>query len=512
MGNAVSSLGSTITNFSNAAAAAAAAAAANPIPPGSPPSAAVQHCLSSAIGKGTVAFSGSSSYVLKDVRPYNLDRPIIPAAVTYPTTNEEVAAIVKCAVDNALKVQPRSGGHSYGNYCLGEKSGDTIVVDLKAFQQFSMDHSTWRATIGAGTLLGDIDQKLHINGGRAIAHGTSPTIGIGGHATIGGLGPGSRMWGLALDHIEEMTVVLANSTIVCATPKHNSEVFFAMKGAGSGFGIATQFKMRTEPEPGNAVVYSYTIDAGSTAEKANAFKQWQKLISDPQLSRKFASQFTLAVGVGAIIKGTFFGTQQEYEALNISSRLQTGPASLQLKDWLGVLANSIEEAALSAMGNTPAHFYAKSLPYTKNDLLSDATIDKMFNYIDTANNGGALWFMVWDLEAGAISDVAPDATAYGHRDALFFHQSYAVNITGQLSDTSRNYLAGLNNLVLDSRSGRDNGAYPGYVDPGLGSDAQHQYWGDNVAKLQRIKSRIDPKNVFSNLQSVRPVKMSAKKL
>ena len=72
---------------------------------------------------------------------------------------------------------------------------------MKHFQQFSMDRKTWRATIGGGTLLGDVTKRLHDAGNRAISHGTCPQVGIGGHATIGGLGPTSRQWGSALDHV-----------------------------------------------------------------------------------------------------------------------------------------------------------------------------------------------------------------------------------------------------------------------------------------------------------------------
>lgn len=51
-------------------------------------------------------------------------------------------------------------------------------------QHFSMDTNTWQATIGAGTKLGDVTDRLHKNGKRAMAHGTCPGVGIGGHATI----------------------------------------------------------------------------------------------------------------------------------------------------------------------------------------------------------------------------------------------------------------------------------------------------------------------------------------
>lgn len=66
---------------------------------------------------------------------------------------------------------------------VGGEDG-ALVIDLLNLQEFSMDTTTWQATIGGGTRLGDVTQRLHDNGKRAIAHGTCPGVGIGGHATI----------------------------------------------------------------------------------------------------------------------------------------------------------------------------------------------------------------------------------------------------------------------------------------------------------------------------------------
>lgn len=66
---------------------------------------------------------------------------------------------------------------------LGGVDG-AVAIDMVNFQHFSMDDSTWQATIGAGTQLGEVSEKLHKAGSRAIAHGVCPGVGIGGHATI----------------------------------------------------------------------------------------------------------------------------------------------------------------------------------------------------------------------------------------------------------------------------------------------------------------------------------------
>jgi hypothetical protein len=86
---------------------------------GSAASTPIQECLLSAVGSDAslVAFQGHLLYQTIDVKPYNLNFPVTPAAVTFPTSANQVAAIVKCAANGGYKVQARSGGHSYGNYC-----------------------------------------------------------------------------------------------------------------------------------------------------------------------------------------------------------------------------------------------------------------------------------------------------------------------------------------------------------------------------------------------------------
>lgn len=76
-------------------------------------------CLIHALGNNPnlVAFPDNNPfYQSEDVKPYNLNWPVQPVAVTWPTTNEQVAGVIKCAADEKVKVQAKSGGHSYGNY------------------------------------------------------------------------------------------------------------------------------------------------------------------------------------------------------------------------------------------------------------------------------------------------------------------------------------------------------------------------------------------------------------
>lgn len=249
-------------------------------------SSALQKCLSNALdGNSSLVAYPSNLLFVFDVHQYNLNIPVDPVAITYPTSAEQVSSIIVCATASNLKVQARSGGHSYGNYGLGGGQPNTLTIDLENMQQFSMNTTDWTAWIGAGTLLGDVTTRLLDNGNRAMAHGTCPQVGIGGHATIGGLGPMSRMWGAALDHVIEAEVVLADGSIVNASEAQNEDVFWAIKGAGASFGVVTQFKVNTHPAPGSAVQYSFAFSgAPFSGVPAQRFKDWYVPISRYMLS------------------------------------------------------------------------------------------------------------------------------------------------------------------------------------------------------------------------------------
>ncbi|KAJ7493223.1 hypothetical protein B0H11DRAFT_1718318 [Mycena galericulata] len=476
-----------------------------PSQPGSP----LQVCLNSVFASnlGNVSYPQDILYELLDVKPYNTNIPVTPAAVTRPGTAEDVAKIVQCAVASAVKVQARSGGHSYGNYCIGGEDG-AVVVDMVNFQQFSMDNTTWQATIGAGTLLADVTSRLSDAGGRAIAHGTCPQVGIGGHATIGGLGPLSRQWGAALDHILEVEVVLANGTIARANATQNTDILFAVKGAAASFGIVTEFVVLTHPQPSSAVIYSYTLKLGDHAGLAPTFAAWQNIVSDPNLDRKLASEL-IVFELGMIISGTYFGTQDEYNALNFAGRLTQNNATATvasvsvLDNWLGIVGNWAETEALQIVGGVSAPFYSKSLTFDASTLIPETGIQNLFDYFDSADKGTLIWFAIFDLQGGAVNDVAQNATAYAHRDALFYMQTYAVGV-GTLSNTTTAFVEGMSDTVTNSMPGVQFGAYPGYVDPKL-TDGPQEYWGTNLPRLESIKAAADPGDVFHNPQSVSPV-------
>jgi hypothetical protein len=243
---------------------------------------------------------------------------------------------------------------------------------------------------------------------------------------------------------------------------------------------------------------------------ASVFKDWQKFVSNKDLTWNFASTANLTE-VGLIITGTFYGTREEYDAI-MGSATFPGKASkhtIEVKDWLAGVAYWWEEVALLLGGGLPAHMYSKSLTFNGCDLIPDSVIDKMFNFFKSAKKGTLVWFAIFDLAGGFINTIAPDATAYAHRDALYYMQSYAIggDLFRDVSTETKKFLTDLNHVIesgmREAGEKTDFGAYPGYVDLEL-KTPQRDYWRYNLPRLELIKTKYDAGDVFRNSQTVKP--------
>ena len=373
-----------------------------------------------------------------------------------------------------------------------------------------MDHFSYSpvdqtVTFGTGNKLSDLDRNLAAVD-RVMAYGVVGDIGTGGQIAIGGLGPLSRLLGLASDQVVSVECVLGDGSVVRASAYENSDLFFAVRGAAWSFCIMTEITMQTSPPPSAVTEFQFNITAGRFADLADTFRKWQQLIADPLLSRDFAATLTLTEPGLMIFAGTFFGDEPSFNRLNLDFLLPFGQEALGITVVSRVatgLLHSLIDFAYDVGGTIPAHFYSNSLKYTRQTLLSDAAVDTLFQYFDDVDKGTLVWFVVWDLNGGRIEDIPQTATAYWHRDALHFQQAYVVSLLGPVSSTSRQFLIGLNQLCRQLHPGIDESAYAGYVDDAL-YDPLTAYWGGNVPRLVQIKGVYDPGNTFRNPQSIPP--------
>lgn len=244
---------------------------------------------------------------------------------------------------------------------------------------------------------------------------------------------------------------------------------------------------------------------GSPSEIAPVYAAWQELASEPDLDRRYASEFILHTA-GAVVTVTFYGTEEEFAETGIPDKLPFGgdegnAVKLVLDNWLGMVAAAAQTEAM-VITDTPIPFNTKSVGLTAAQVPSGDGITEFFDWVDGADKGTLLWFLIWSVAGGAINDVPSNATAFAHRDKLLYYDSYGIGV----GDTVEEFIAGAHDKML-SLSGLSVGNFPtyaGYIDVDLEDGvAQQVYWGDNLPRLMEVKKNWDPDNVFSNPQSVR---------
>lgn len=202
---------------------------------------------------------------------YNLRIPAVPALIVFAKTPQHVQDAVACGVKTGLKVSARCGNHSYSSLGNGGENNH-LIVDVAALSNVTVDRSTHVATVGAGARLGHVATELHNQGRRGIAHGSCPGVGIAGHLLHGGYGWASHNKGLALDSMIGATIVLANGIQVRCTSTENTDLFWALRGAGSNFGIVTSFELKTFEAPTLATPFKATLDWNTEEKKVEGVK------------------------------------------------------------------------------------------------------------------------------------------------------------------------------------------------------------------------------------------------
>ncbi|KAF8886861.1 glucooligosaccharide oxidase [Gymnopilus junonius] len=452
---------------------------------------------------------GSSGYPSASAA-FNRRFTFEPAAIAYPNSAQDVSTILSLCTSYNYKAVARSGGHSYIANGLGGKNG-SIVVDLSNFKTVTVDSSTNIATIGTGNRLGDIALALNDHG-RALPHGTCPYVGIGGHSGHGGYGFTSRKWGLTLDTITALQVVLANGTIVMVSSTNYPDLFFALRGSSSSFGIVTSIQAQTLAAPSSATVFEYTWDM-SAATAASALAAFQSFVVEPNLPQEFGAEIVLGAGsskgrVSFGITGGWYAAASQFNAV-IAPLLAKLPKPSGTTITPGTYINSVQ--VLGGLGrlNTTSvpdstdTFYAKSLMTPENAPMSTASMTAFMNYL--ANQGFGTntdWFVEVELYGGtnsAINNVPLSSTAFGRRSSMFTIQFYtsAPGSVPPFPNAGFSLLDGMvNSIVNNNPSGWDYGAYANYIDNRL-ANWQTLYYSTNYPRLKSLKDQYDPHDTFS---------------
>ena len=168
-----------------------------------------------------------------------------PAAVVRPADAEDVARIVSFARDSGLGLAVRSGGHSGAGHGVLD---DGIVLDLREMRGLEIDAESRTAWVQTGLTAGEYTTAVGEHG-LATGFGDAASVGIGGITLGGGTGFLSRLQGLTIDSLLAAEVVTADGRILEVDAENHPDLFWAIRGGGGNFGVATRFKFRLHEVP-----------------------------------------------------------------------------------------------------------------------------------------------------------------------------------------------------------------------------------------------------------------------
>lgn len=409
----------------------------------------------------------------------------------------DVADVISCvnfAREGGLLVAVRGGGHSAPG--LGTCDGG-LVIDLSPMDGVRVDPMEKTVRAEGGCVWGDVDHATHPFG-LATPSGFVSSTGVGGLALGGGIGYLARAYGLTVDNLLSVDMVLADGSFVTANAAQHPDLYWAVRGGGGNFGIVTSFQFRCHDVG--------TVYGGPIFWPLDQAKQvltfWRDFILGAP--RDINGWF----GFVSVPPAPPFPEQYHGQTMCVIVWCYTGDPDKAAERFAPIRA--VGTPAMDLAGPVPwpalqSLFDALFPPglqwYWKADFitdLSDQAIDLHVKYgaqLPTPYSTMHLYPI-----NGAAHDASKDATAFNYRDANFSEVIVGVDPdpanNEKMIEWARNYW-----LALHPYS-----AGGGYLNMmmGEGSEQIRASYRDNYDRLAQIKARYDPHNLFHVNQNIEP--------
>jgi FAD/FMN-containing dehydrogenase len=420
-----------------------------------------------------------------------------PAIIVRAADGHDVAAAVRFAREHDLPLAVRSGGHSIPGF---SSITGGLVVDLTAMKELHIDPVRRIARAEAGLTWGEYAQAAQEHG-LATTSGDVATVGLAGLTLGGGLGWMVRKYGLTIDHLLSVELVTADGRLLRASANEHPDLFWALRGGGGNFGIATAFEFRLEPAGtllGGAVVYSAedpvesvrvlraAIDYADTApDELTVMIMLMPAPPAPFIPAERVGEFTIAVGL------LYAGDPVEGERVVAPLRSLATP----IADIVGPMPYTGIFALGAEAEFKGGHHDVRSL-FTRD--LDDATLATV---LDHARRGTTPYPRAQiRILGGAMARVPAEATAFAHRD-----QRFMVSVFGMAADAAgRAEYEPWFQAFWRELQPRAEGVYVNFLSHEGAARVRSAYSDATLARLAAVKALYDPDNLFRRNQNIEP--------
>jgi len=417
-----------------------------------------------------------------------------PEVVVRPANAGDVMTAVRFAGDHGLSVAVRGGAHSVPGFGTADAA---VVVDLSAMRDVRVDPVTRTARVAGGATWGDLNAATYPFG-LATTGGIISTTGVGGLTLGGGIGYLARGLGLSLDNLVAADVVTADGTFHVASEKDDADLFWAIRGGGGNFGVVTSFEFRLSPVKD---VYGGPIFF-ELDRAGDLFRLYREFIADaPEQFGGFPA-YQIAPPL-PFIPEERHGTTLALMVACWAGDLDKGEQVLKpFRDFAPSVAEMVGPMPYPALNSAFDDLYPVGLRhYWKASFATELTDEAIAAHVEHGSKVPAMTstMHIYPIN-GACNDVAPDATAFAYRDA-----SFATVIAGMwpdAADDERN-TAWVRDYYEAIAPHSEEGGYINFM-AGDDQDRIRANYKGNYDRLQQVKAKYDPGNLFRHNQNITP--------
>ncbi|MGL4655275.1 MAG: FAD-binding protein [Sarcina sp.] len=414
-----------------------------------------------------------------------------PNAIIFCENIKDVINVVKVAREKNLEVRIRSGRHHYEGFSSGD---DVFVIDVRGLKNIEINIENKTVTIGAGAQNREVYDALN-SIGYPFPGGGCPTVGVVGYTLGGGWGYSARLLGLGCDSLVEAEIVDSKGEVIIANEEHNSDIFWALRGAGAGnFGVVTSMTYRLPEKREIATLVLFKYKEATKNEKLHIIKTLQKEFKeiDNRFNTKTVIYNSKVNGTGIYMTGIFYGSKEE--------------AKKVLEPFYNLSTNEellLEEKSVWEVNNYIQDTHPDFEKYKSGGrfIYEDLSDDQINNLIDKASirpEGSIYAAISFYGLGGNIDKYSNDDMAYSHRGARFILGIQSVWDEDTYADINCDFVVKGYEMTKEMTKG----AYIAFPMKEL-DNYEFEYFGENLSKIKTIKNIYDIGNIFRFPQGIK---------
>lgn len=413
-----------------------------------------------------------------------------PVVIIRAADRKDVSYAISLARESGLELAIRSGGHSAAGHSVSEGGIVLDLSDMKALHIDTLRHTAWAET-GLTAVEFTAAAGMH---GLATGFGDTGSVGIGGITLGGGIGYLVRKYGLTIDDLLAAEVVTADGQFIHTDAETHPDLFWALRGGGGNFGVATRFQFRLHEVNmvvGGMLILPATPEtiAGFIAEAEAAPEELSAIVnvmSAPPMPFLPAEVHGKMVIMALMV---YAGDEKAGQRAFAPFRALATP--------LADMIRSIQYPEMYPPEDSSYHPTAVGRTMFM-DTIDRDTAQTIFEYLQASD--AVMRVAQLRMLGGAMARVPANATAFAHRQSHIMVNLAAFYTTPEDKIIREEWVT---NFAAALQQG-DTGVYVNFINGGDSEQVRRAYPGQTWERLREIKKRYDPTNLFRLNHNIPP--------